>query len=116
MAFPLSNALVYSSCALSVLGVGHLQILCCPEAGHLPTLGPFPSFNIHAVSYQNITTQGILLRKKADWLICQGQEKIKGGCKGMFLILCMHFVVAYQARITYSEIGSYRRETTFFGY
>ena len=32
----------------------------------------------------------------------------------MFLILCMHFVVAYQARITYSEIGSYRRETTFF--
>ena len=29
---------------LSVLGVGHLQILHCPGAGHLPTPGPFPSF------------------------------------------------------------------------
>ena len=41
--------------------------------------------------------------KKADWLICQGQreEKIEEGCKaGMFLILCMHFLIAYQARIT----------------
>ena len=27
-------------------------------------------------SYQNITTQRILLGGKADWLICQGQEKI----------------------------------------
>ena len=30
--------------ALSVPGVGHLQILCCLGAGHLPTPGPFPSF------------------------------------------------------------------------
>ena len=63
--------------ALSVPGVGHFQILCSPEAGHLPTLGPFPTeaFDTHSVSYQNITTQRILLGKKADWLICQGQEK-----------------------------------------
>ena len=51
-------------------------------------------------SYQNITTQRILLGEKADWLTCQGQEKIEEGCKGMFLILCMHFFIAYQARIT----------------
>ena len=44
-----------------------------------------------------------------------GQEKIGDGCKGMFLILCMHFFIACQARI-YREIGSYRRESTFFGY
>ena len=32
------------------------------------------AFNTHAISYQNITTQTGLLEKKADWLICQGQE------------------------------------------
>ena len=33
------------------------------------------AFDTHAVSYQNITTQKVLLeKKKADWLICQGQE------------------------------------------
>ena len=47
-----------------------------------------------------ITKQRILLLKKADWLICQGREKIEEGCKGMFLILSMHFFIAYQARIT----------------
>ena len=84
--------------------------------GHLPTPGPFPSF-WHAVSCQNITTQKVLLGKKADWLICQGQEKIVEGCKGMFRILhvCMHFFIAYQARIT-EQNWSYRCESTFFGY
>ena len=58
------------------------------------------AFDTHAVSYQNITTQRILLEKQADWLICQGREKIEEVCKGMFSILCMHFFIAYQARIT----------------
>ena len=48
----------------------------------------------------NITTQRILPEKQADWLICQGREKIEEVCKGMFSILCMHFFIAYQARIT----------------
>ena len=48
----------------------------------------------------NITTQRILLEKQADWLIGQGREKIEEVCKGMFSILCMHFFIAYQARIT----------------
>ena len=52
----LDNASVNSGCTqpppgllagdlpkLSVPGVGHLQILCCPWAGYLPTPGPFPS-------------------------------------------------------------------------
>ena len=30
--------------------------------------------NTLAVSYQNVTIQRVLLEKKADWLICQGQE------------------------------------------
>ena len=45
------------------------------------------AFDPHALSYQNITTQRILLRKKVDWLICQGRRKIEKGFKGMFLIL-----------------------------
>ena len=85
---------------LLVPGVGHLQILCCPGAGHLPTRSHSWAFDTHAVSYQKITTQRILLGKKADWLICQGQEKLKRFLKGMFLILCMHFFIAYRARIT----------------
>ena len=40
----------------------------------------------HAVSDQNITTRRILLEKHADWLICQGREKIEKVCKGMFSI------------------------------
>ena len=33
-----------------------------------------------------------------------------GGCQGMFLILCVHFFIAYQARITDSDIRSYRSD------
>ena len=86
--------------ALSVLGVGHLQILCCPGAGHLPNLGPTRTFDTHTVSYQKITTQRILLELQADWLICQGQERIGEVCVGMISILRMHFFIAYHARIT----------------
>ena len=32
------------------------------------------AFDTHMISYQNITTQKVLPEKKADWLICQGQE------------------------------------------
>ena len=53
------------------------------------------------VSYQNITTLRILPEKQAYWLNYQGQEKIEEGCKDMFSILCMHFFIAYQARITW---------------
>ena len=47
-------------------------------------------------------------------LICQGQEKIVEGYNGMFSILYMHFFNAYQAELHSREIGSYRRESTFF--
>ena len=119
-----SNASVNSSCAqppwatagyllaLSVPGVGHLQILHFPGARHLPTL----AFDTHAVSYQNITTQGILLEKQADWLICQGREKIEEVCKSMVSILCMHFFTAYQARITKRNSGAIDVNRRFLGY
>ena len=37
--------------AISVPGMGHLQILHCPGAGHLPT--PGRAFDTHAVRHQN---------------------------------------------------------------
>ena len=44
------------------------------------TRGQPRAFDTHTVSYQNITTQRILLEKQADWLICQGWEKIEEVC------------------------------------
>ena len=88
--------------ALSVPGVGHLQMLHCPWAGYLPTPGPFLSFwHAHGFLSEYNYKEGFTGRK-ADWLICQGQEQIVEGCNGMFSILhvCMHFFIAYQARIT----------------
>ena len=73
------------------------------------------AFDTQAVSYQKITTQRILLGKKADWLICQGQEKLK-----RFKKACSWFYACTSSLLIepelHSEIGSYRRESTFFGY
>ena len=35
------------------------------------------ALDTYVVSYQNITTQRILLEKQVDWLTCQEQEKIE---------------------------------------
>ena len=72
------------------------------------------AFDTHAVSYQNISTQRILLEKQADF--CQGREKIEEVCKGMFSILCMHFFIAYQARTIYRNSGAIDVNQPFFGY
>jgi len=98
-------------------GWGICKFCAAREPGIRQPRGHSRALEKYAVSYQHITTQRILLGKKADWLICQGREKIKEVCKGLFLILCMHFFIAYDARITDSESGSYRRESMlFFGY
>ena len=68
--------------------------------GICQTRGQTRAFNTHAVSFQHITTQRILLEKQAERLICQGREKIEEVCEGMFSILCMLFPSAYQGRIT----------------
>ena len=74
------------------------------------------AFDTHAVSYQNITTQRILLEKQGDWLICQGRKKIEEVGKGMFSILCIHFFIAYQARITSRNSGAMDVNQRVFGY
>ena len=60
---------------------------------------------MHAVSYQKITTQRILLAKKADWLIYQGQEKLK-----RFVKACSRFYACISSLLIkpelHSEIGA----------
>ena len=77
IALSLATATVGHLPAFSAPGVRHLQILRCPGAGRLPgTRGYSRAFDTHAVSYQNTTTQRILL-EKSDWFICQGQGLVK---------------------------------------
>ena len=95
-ALSIATATVGHLPAFSALRVRHLQILRCPGAGRLPgTRGYSRAFDTHAVSYQNITTQRILLEKVRLTHLSR-----TGGCKDMFSILSMHFFIAYQARIT----------------
>ena len=86
--------------ALLVPGWGICKCCAAQGPGICQPRGQSRGIDMQAVSYQNITTQRISLGKKEDWLVCQGQEKIEEGCKGMFLILCMHFFIANQASIT----------------
>ena len=82
-------------------GWGICKFLCAARGpGICWPLGHSRAFFTHAVSYQNRNTQMILLGKKADWLICHGQER--RGCKGMFLILCTHFFICCQNYIAKS--------------
>ena len=79
---------------------GAFAIFALPGGGAFANPGTNPELLTRThVSYQNITTQSILLEKQADWLIRQGQQKLEEVCKGMFSISCMHFFIAYQARI-----------------
>ena len=65
------------------------------------------AFDTHAVSYQDVTSQGILLEKQAHLLICQGQEKNEESCKGTFLILYMHFFILLIKPELHSEIRNH---------
>ena len=58
-------------------GWGICKFCAARWAGICQPQGHSRSFDTHAVSYQNITTQRILLGKKADWLICQDRKKLE---------------------------------------
>ena len=63
------------------------------------------AFYTHAVSYQNITIQRILLEKQADWLICQGWEKMK-----RFVKACSRFYACTSSLLIKPELHSETRE------
>ena len=64
----------------------------CQPRGH------FRAFDTQAVSHQNITTQRVLYWKKKR-IGSSVKDRNEEGCKGMFSILCMHFFIAYRAKI-----------------
>ena len=52
-------------------------ILHCPGDGLLPTRGQSRAFDTHTVSYQNITTQKVLLEKKQIGSSVKDRNKLK---------------------------------------
>ena len=112
---PLSRLLrgIYPPCQSR--GWGICKFCAARGPGICQPQGQPRAFDMHAVSYQNITTQRILLEKQADWLIVQGREKIEEVCRGMFSILCTHFFIAYQARITWRNSEVFNVNQHFFG-
>ena len=100
---------------LSVPGEGICKFCAARGPDICQPRGHSWAFDTRAVCYQKITTQRILLGKKADWLICQGHEKLK-----RFVKACSWFYACISSLLIepelHSEIGSYRRESTFFGY
>ena len=78
---PRPRATVSHLPALSVPWGWAICKLCAARGpGICQAQGYSQAFGTHAVSYQNITTQRILLEKQAYWLFCQGQGKIEQGC------------------------------------
>ena len=86
-------------------GLGICKFCVARGPGICQPRGHFRAFDTHAVSYQNITTQRILLGKKADWLICQGHEKLK-----RFVKACSWFYACISSLLIkpelHSEIGA----------
>ena len=98
---------IYPPCQSRGAGVGHLQILLCPGAGHLPTPGLFPSFLTRMQFPIRLTTQRILLEKQAHWLICQGPEKLKRVFKACSRFHACFFPLHIKSE-SHGEIGSYQ--------
>ena len=68
------------------------------------------AFDTHAISYQNIPTQRILMEKQADWLICQAEGKIVKACSRFDACISSLLIKPE----LHSKIGSYWRKSTFF--
>ena len=86
--------LVVMQLYFSLVGCAHSEISSW-------TLEFEDKISIRARACDILYIQRILLEKQADWLIDLWRTKIIiGACKGMFSILCVHFFIAYQARIT----------------
>ena len=63
------------------------------------------AFDTHTISYQNITTQRILLEKQADWLIVKDGKKLKRIVKA-----CSRFYACISSLLIKPELHSETRE------
>ena len=101
--------------ALSVPGWGICKFCAARGPGICQPRGHSWAFDTHAVSQQNTTTQKVLLEKKQIGSSVKDRNKLKRVVKA-----CSRFYACISSLLIkpelHSEIGSYRRESTFFGY
>ena len=86
--------------AFSVPGVGYLQILCCPGAGHLPTRGRFPSV-WQASGFQSAYnyTENLYWERKQIGSFVMGMQKLK-----RFVKACSWFCACFSSLLIKPEL------------
>ena len=80
---------------------GHLQILRCQGAGHLPT----PSFWHARGSLLEYNYTEDFTGKQADWFVCQGRETLK-----RFVKVCSRFYACISSLLIKPELYSETRK------
>ena len=94
-------------------GGGAFSNFVLPGAGHLPNPRPFQRF-WHArgfLSEYNYTEN--INGKKADWPYCQGQGVVK--TTRFYACISWLFIKPVSSQNYIAKLGSYRRESRFFG-
>ena len=93
-------------------GWGNCKFCTARKPGICQPPGHSRAFDTHAVSYKNITTQKVLLEKKQ----IGSSVNDRRFSKAMLSNLWMHVFIAYISRQNnIAKLGTYRRESTFFG-
>ena len=89
---------------------------CCTTRGLRQPPGQSQAFDTHAVSYQNITTQKVLLEKKQIGSSVKDRNKLKRVVKACSRFYACISSLLIKQEFIHSENRSYRCESTFFGY
>ena len=87
--------------ALSVPGMGICKFCTARGPGTRQPRSHFPGFHTHAVSYQNITTQKVLLKKKQIGSFAKDRNKLKRVVKA-----CSRFYARVSSLHIKPEIGA----------
>ena len=102
--------------ALSVPGVGNLQILHCPGPGICQSPGHFRAFDTQAVSCPNIiTTQKVSLEKEQIGSSVKGRSKLERvvkACSRFHMYVCISSLLIKPE--LHSEIGAIDVNQRFF--
>ena len=97
-------------------GWGICKFCSAREPGICQPRGHFRAFDTHAVSYQNISTQKVLLEKTQIASFVKDRNKLKRvvkACSGFHACISSLFI---KQEFIHSENRSCRCESTFFGY
>ena len=104
---PPPRAIVGSLLTLSVPGEGHLQILLCPGARHLPTPGLFPSFwHAHGFFSENNYTEDFTGNDKHIVSSVKERKKLKRDVKACSRFYACIFSLLIKPE-SHGEIASY---------